>query len=209
MNPTRRLGLALAVLLAAACAPAARRVKLRGGAARPAATVGPARPPTPCPPRRPRAGQVRRRRASPTSRPRAAASPPRPGRMGAAQGGRAARGQGRGPRARLPGLPQRDRGGLPEGPRDHRRVHRRYRRRGRTRVDRESRAGNVTVDVYVGGTPSGWTMAERGQVDDVVPLLVDPEIVNPAVWRGGALRLTPPSDACRRTSTAACRPPSG
>ncbi len=63
-----------------------------------------------------------------------------------------------------------------------------------TRVDRESRAGNVTVDVYVGGTPSGWTMAERGQIDDVVPLLVDPEVVNPAVWRGGALRLTPPSD---------------
>jgi ABC-type Fe3+ transport system substrate-binding protein len=64
-----------------------------------------------------------------------------------------------------------------------------------TRVDRESRAGNVTVDVYVGGTPSGWTMAERGQVDDIVPLLVDPEIVNPAVWRGGALRVAPPSDS--------------
>jgi ABC-type Fe3+ transport system substrate-binding protein len=64
-----------------------------------------------------------------------------------------------------------------------------------TRVDREARAGNVSTDVYIGGTPSGWTQSERGQIDDVVPLLVDPAILDPSGWRGAALRLTrsPPS----------------
>src|SRR5437763_11115671 len=44
MNPTRRLGLALAVLLAAACAPAAPAAP-----ARPSATVGPAAAANPLP----------------------------------------------------------------------------------------------------------------------------------------------------------------
>jgi len=38
-------------------------------------------------------------------------------------------------------------------------------------------------------------MAERGQIDDAKPLLVDPAITNPAVWRDGAMRLTKPSPA--------------
>jgi ABC-type Fe3+ transport system substrate-binding protein len=56
------------------------------------------------------------------------------------------------------------------------------------RVDRESQAGNVTIDVNIGGTSSCWTMADRGQIDDVTPLLVDPSLFNPASWRGGHMK---------------------
>jgi iron(III) transport system substrate-binding protein len=58
-----------------------------------------------------------------------------------------------------------------------------------TRIGREQQLGSVTIDLYLGGTPSGWTQAERGQIDDIKPLLLDPTILNPAVWRGGALRI--------------------
>ncbi len=62
-----------------------------------------------------------------------------------------------------------------------------------TRVDRESRVGNVTVDVNIGGTSSCWIMAERGQIDDVTSLLVDPSIYDPSIWWGGVPRLILPS----------------
>jgi iron(III) transport system substrate-binding protein len=61
------------------------------------------------------------------------------------------------------------------------------------RIDRESKASAPTIDVYISGTSSCWTMAERGQIDDVKPLLVDPEIQRASVWRDGAPRLTKPS----------------
>jgi iron(III) transport system substrate-binding protein len=38
-----------------------------------------------------------------------------------------------------------------------------------------------------------WILGERGLLDNVAPLLVDPEVVNPTVWRGGGPRLVPPS----------------
>jgi ABC-type Fe3+ transport system substrate-binding protein len=62
-----------------------------------------------------------------------------------------------------------------------------------TRVDRDARAGITSIDVNLGGTPTCWLPAERGYVQDVLPLLVDPEVVNPAAWRGGALRLIRPA----------------
>ncbi len=61
------------------------------------------------------------------------------------------------------------------------------------RVDRESQAGNVTIDVNIGGTSSCWAMADRGQIDDATPLLVDPSLFNAASWRGGHMKPILPS----------------
>jgi ABC-type Fe3+ transport system substrate-binding protein len=58
-----------------------------------------------------------------------------------------------------------------------------------TRIERERQLGAVSIDVYIGGTPSGWQQAERGQIDDIKPLLLDPTILNPLAWRGGAPRI--------------------
>jgi len=62
-----------------------------------------------------------------------------------------------------------------------------------TRVDRETRAGNVTIDVAIGGTASCWTMAERGQIEEVSKLAVDPSLFDAAVWRGGNMKPILPS----------------
>jgi ABC-type Fe3+ transport system substrate-binding protein len=64
-----------------------------------------------------------------------------------------------------------------------------------TRVDREAKAGTVTIDVNLGGASPCWTMAERGQIDDVAGSLVDPQSIDPSGWRGGALRFTKPTTA--------------
>ena len=61
------------------------------------------------------------------------------------------------------------------------------------RLDREARAGKPTVDVNIAGNNSVWIIGERGQLDNVVPLLVDPDVVRSSVWRDGAVRLVPPS----------------
>jgi iron(III) transport system substrate-binding protein len=66
------------------------------------------------------------------------------------------------------------------------------------RIDRESKAHATSIDAYISGVSSCWTMAERGQIDDAAPLLVDPTITDPAVWRDGAMRLTKPSPALPR-----------
>jgi len=62
-----------------------------------------------------------------------------------------------------------------------------------TRVDRESKAGSVTIDANIGGTSSCWTMGDRGQIDEASKLLADPGLFDPAVWRGGQIRLVLPS----------------
>lgn len=62
-----------------------------------------------------------------------------------------------------------------------------------TRIIREARAGNVTIDVAIGGVSTCWPLAERGLIDEVTTLLVDPEILRPSVWRGGGLKLIRPS----------------
>ncbi|HEY7063658.1 MAG TPA: extracellular solute-binding protein [Chloroflexota bacterium] len=61
------------------------------------------------------------------------------------------------------------------------------------RTDREAKAGNVTVDVYVGGPGSCWLMGERGQIEEPTKLMVDPALFDPAVWRGGQMRPIRPS----------------
>jgi ABC-type Fe3+ transport system substrate-binding protein len=59
-----------------------------------------------------------------------------------------------------------------------------------TRVDREARAGTATIDVNLGGTSSCWAMGDRGQIDDVTGLLVDPSLYERAAWKDGQMRPT-------------------
>jgi ABC-type Fe3+ transport system substrate-binding protein len=61
------------------------------------------------------------------------------------------------------------------------------------RVDRETQAGNVTVDVNLGGTSTCWTMAERGQIDEANRLVVDPSLFQASDWRGGHMKPILPS----------------
>jgi ABC-type Fe3+ transport system substrate-binding protein len=64
-----------------------------------------------------------------------------------------------------------------------------------TRLDREARTGNVSIDVNIGGSATCWELAERGLVDPASSLVVDPIVRDPAGWRGGALRFVKPSPA--------------
>jgi ABC-type Fe3+ transport system substrate-binding protein len=56
------------------------------------------------------------------------------------------------------------------------------------RLERESQAGNVTIDVNIGGTSTCWALADRGAIEDVTPVLVDPSLFDPALWRGGHMK---------------------
>jgi len=58
-----------------------------------------------------------------------------------------------------------------------------------TRVDTESKAGKVSIDADLGGTSTCWAMSTRGQIENMNGKLVDPEILNPAVWRNGKPKL--------------------
>jgi ABC-type Fe3+ transport system substrate-binding protein len=62
-----------------------------------------------------------------------------------------------------------------------------------TRIDRESRVGRPTVDLYLGGFTGCWTMGERDQIEEITPLLLDPVAMNPAGWRHGKVKLLQPS----------------
>jgi ABC-type Fe3+ transport system substrate-binding protein len=62
-----------------------------------------------------------------------------------------------------------------------------------TRVDREAKANNVTIDANIGGTSSCWTMGDRGQIDEASKLMVDPSLFDASLWRGGQLRIVQPS----------------
>jgi ABC-type Fe3+ transport system substrate-binding protein len=62
-----------------------------------------------------------------------------------------------------------------------------------TRIEREAGAGRPTVDVHIGGSPTCWTTAERGLIDDVVKLIVDPALMDAQVWRDGSPRVLKPS----------------
>ncbi|HLQ31751.1 MAG TPA: extracellular solute-binding protein [Chloroflexota bacterium] len=61
------------------------------------------------------------------------------------------------------------------------------------RIQREAQAGKPSVDVYLTGSPSCWSLAEDGMIEDVSGSLVDPDILQPSVWRDGAPRLLKPS----------------
>jgi ABC-type Fe3+ transport system substrate-binding protein len=61
-----------------------------------------------------------------------------------------------------------------------------------TRVDTESKAGKVGVDVYIGGTSTCWAMAGRGQIENMNGKLIAPEVVAASAWRAGAPKLNTP-----------------
>jgi ABC-type Fe3+ transport system substrate-binding protein len=58
-----------------------------------------------------------------------------------------------------------------------------------TRIDTESKAGKVSIDANLGGTSTCWAMSPRGQIEDMNGRLIDPDVLNPAVWRGGKPKL--------------------
>jgi ABC-type Fe3+ transport system substrate-binding protein len=62
-----------------------------------------------------------------------------------------------------------------------------------TRVDREAKAGVVSIDANIGGTSTCWQMAERGYIRNATEVIKDPALLAPEVWRGGAFRLILPS----------------
>ena len=66
-----------------------------------------------------------------------------------------------------------------------------------TRVDTESKAGKVGIDANLGGTSTCWAMSSRGQIESANGKLIDPEILQPSVWRSGKPKLNesgPPAD---------------
>ena len=58
-----------------------------------------------------------------------------------------------------------------------------------TRVDTESKAGKVTIDADLGGTSTCWAMSPRGQIESINGKLIDPDILQPSVWRSGKPKL--------------------
>src|SRR5215471_4208896 len=58
-----------------------------------------------------------------------------------------------------------------------------------TRVDTESKAGKVTIDADLGGTSTCWAMSPRCEIESMSGKPIDPEILQPSVWRTGQLRL--------------------
>jgi ABC-type Fe3+ transport system substrate-binding protein len=57
------------------------------------------------------------------------------------------------------------------------------------RVDTESKAARVTIDANLGGTSTCWAMSQRGQIESMNGKLIDPEILQPSVWRLGKPKL--------------------
>ena len=58
-----------------------------------------------------------------------------------------------------------------------------------TRVDTESKAGKVAIDADLGGTSTCWAMSPRGQIESMNGKLIDPDILQPSVWRSGKPKL--------------------
>jgi len=61
-----------------------------------------------------------------------------------------------------------------------------------TRIDNESKAGKVSVDVNLGGSSTCWALVTRGWIENMNGKLIDPEVVDPKAWRKGAPKLTEP-----------------
>ena len=57
------------------------------------------------------------------------------------------------------------------------------------RVDEEFKANKLSIDAHIGGLPTCWLFAARGQLLDMNGKLVDPELFKPGVWRLGAPKL--------------------
>jgi ABC-type Fe3+ transport system substrate-binding protein len=58
-----------------------------------------------------------------------------------------------------------------------------------TRVDTEAKAGKITIDADLGGSSTCWAMSPRGEIESMNGKLIDPEILQPSVWRNGKPRL--------------------
>jgi ABC-type Fe3+ transport system substrate-binding protein len=57
------------------------------------------------------------------------------------------------------------------------------------RVDTEAKAGKITIDADLGGSSTCWAMSPRGEIESMNGKLIDPEILQPSVWRKGKPRL--------------------
>lgn len=57
------------------------------------------------------------------------------------------------------------------------------------RIDTEAKAGQLTIDAHIGGLPTCWVFAARGQVKDINGMLIDPAILQPGVWKYGKPKL--------------------
>ncbi|HXQ49932.1 MAG TPA: extracellular solute-binding protein [Stellaceae bacterium] len=69
------------------------------------------------------------------------------------------------------------------------------------RIDTESKAGKVTIDNYLGGSSSCWAMSPRGEIENINGKIIDPDVLQPSVWRSGKLKFNeagpmdnPPAD---------------
>ncbi len=60
------------------------------------------------------------------------------------------------------------------------------------RAKRERAAGQQTMDLYVGGAPSGWSLLGDDMLQPIVPLLIQPEVTDPQLWRNGRLKVLDP-----------------
>jgi ABC-type Fe3+ transport system substrate-binding protein len=60
-----------------------------------------------------------------------------------------------------------------------------------TRVDTETKASKVSIDANLGGTSTCWAMSPRGEIENMNGKLIDPEILDPKVWRAGKPKLNP------------------
>jgi ABC-type Fe3+ transport system substrate-binding protein len=61
------------------------------------------------------------------------------------------------------------------------------------RVEREAAAGRPSIDVNIGGVSACWLLGEQGLIDEVTPLAVAPDVVEPTAWKNGGPRLIKPS----------------
>jgi ABC-type Fe3+ transport system substrate-binding protein len=60
------------------------------------------------------------------------------------------------------------------------------------RAKREHAAGQQTMDLYVGGAPSGWSLLGDDMLQPIAPLLIQPEVTDPQLWRSGRLKVLDP-----------------
>ena len=54
------------------------------------------------------------------------------------------------------------------------------------------RAGKVSIDANLGGTSTCWAMSARGQIESMNGKLIDPDVLQPAMWRSGKPKLNDP-----------------
>jgi iron(III) transport system substrate-binding protein len=61
------------------------------------------------------------------------------------------------------------------------------------RAKREHAADQQTMDLYVGGAPSGWSLLGDDLLQPMTPLLVQPEVTDPRAWRTGRPKVLDPA----------------